>query len=89
MRSKLAREMPRRAASGHMPLDAVLEVGGGGQDRIRLHQRMAGRAGLPAPVLARVRRAREPVVAPAAERKAVILRDAPRPDAIASGTTPV
>ena len=50
--SKLAREMPRRAASGHIPSMQFLKSATAAQDRIRLHQRMAGRARLAAPGLA-------------------------------------
>ena len=34
----------------HQSRDAVAEIGGGGADRVRRHQRMARRAGLPAPL---------------------------------------
>ena len=56
-RSKFARVMPRRAASGHSACDAIAEIGGRGADGVRRHQRIARGAGLPAPLrLARSRR---------------------------------
>jgi hypothetical protein len=62
---------PRRL--GPHSVDAVLEVRDRRQDRIRLHQRMAGRARLPAPALALRRDGTGR--GDLRERKAVILRE--------------
>ena len=51
--SKLAREMLRLAASGHRPSTQDSKLAAACADGARLHQRMAGRAGLAGPFLRR------------------------------------
>ena len=72
--SKLAREMPRRAASGHMRSRQFLKSATAAENRIRLHQRMARRARLAAPLLALRRLRNRAGDDRASRRKAVVLR---------------